>query len=165
MRRGDKQGPEEITLEMRPHLRSASQPEKKRPSRGPVPRDIKEVMADLVGKLTEKLDPKAVSASAGEERPRGGLRPNLGRVTVAVDLGDQWSHYCILGLEGGDAGRRTVADHAKSFYGIFPGPDSGAGGHRSGDALRLGAGSNLRLRARVLVAKPRLMKGSKRRKR
>jgi hypothetical protein len=69
--------------------------------RGPMRRDTKEVLAELVGKLKEKLDPKKVAArSAGEEHPRGELRPNLDRLTVGVDLGDQWSHYCILGLEG-----------------------------------------------------------------
>jgi hypothetical protein len=64
-------------------------------------RDTKEVLADLVKKLKEKLDPKKVAAtSAGEEHQRGELRPNLDRLTVGVDLGDQWSHYCILCLEG-----------------------------------------------------------------
>ena len=62
-------------------------------------RDAKEVMAELLVKLTENLDPKATSASAGKEQQRGGLRPNLDRLTVGVDRGDQWSAYCILGLE------------------------------------------------------------------
>ena len=57
-------------------------------------------MAELVAKLTGKLDAKAVSASAGAEPPRDGLLPNRDRLTVGVDLGDQWSSYCILGLEG-----------------------------------------------------------------
>ena len=52
-------------------------------------RDTKEVMAELLGKLAEKLDAKAISASAGKEQQRGGLRPNLDRLTVGVDLGDQ----------------------------------------------------------------------------
>ena len=69
-------------------------------SRGPVQRDPKEVLAELVGKLREKLDPRVVAGSAGEEDGRGELRPNLDLLTVGVDLGDQWSHYCILGLEG-----------------------------------------------------------------
>jgi hypothetical protein len=69
--------------------------------RGPMQRDTKEVLAELVGKLKEKLDPKKPAAtSAGEKHKRGELRPNLDRLTVGVDLGDQWSHYCILGLEG-----------------------------------------------------------------
>ena len=69
-------------------------------SRVSVQRDTKEVMAELWGKLAEKLDPKAISASAGKEQQRGGLRPNLDRLTVGADLGDQWSLYCILGLGG-----------------------------------------------------------------
>ena len=60
-------------------------------TRGPMRRDTKEVLAELVGKLKEQLDPKkAAATSAGEEHPRGELRPNLDRLTVAVDLGDQW---------------------------------------------------------------------------
>jgi hypothetical protein len=78
-----------------------SEPTSKRAkSRGPVQRDTKEVLAELVGKLREKLDPKVGAASAGEKNQRGELRPNLDRLTVGVDLGEQWSHYCILGLEG-----------------------------------------------------------------
>ena len=74
---------------------------RKRPkSQVSVPRDTKEVMAELLGKLTEKLDAKAISASAGKEQQRGGFGPNLNRLTVGVDLCDQWSVYCILGLEG-----------------------------------------------------------------
>ena len=70
-------------------------------SRGPVQQDTKEVLAELVGKLKERLDPKRVAAtSAGEKHQSGELRPNLDRLTVGVDLGDQWSHYCILRLEG-----------------------------------------------------------------
>ena len=49
--------------------RSAGEP------RGPMQRDAKEVLADSVGKLREKLDPKkAAAASAGEEHLRGELR-------------------------------------------------------------------------------------------
>jgi hypothetical protein len=84
-------------------------------SRGPVQRDTKEVLAELVGKLKEKLDPKKVAAtSAGEKHPSGELRPNLDRLTVGVDLGDQWSHYCILGLEGetlAEGQLRTTQQH------------------------------------------------------
>jgi hypothetical protein len=53
--------------------------------RGPVQRDTKEVLAELVGKLQEKLDRKKVAArNAGEEQPSGELRPNLDRLTVLV---------------------------------------------------------------------------------
>ena len=51
---------------------------KRAKSRGPVQRDTKEVLAELVGKLKEKLDRKKVAArSTGEEHPGGELRPNL----------------------------------------------------------------------------------------
>jgi hypothetical protein len=40
--------------------------------------------------------------STGKECERGELRPNLDRMTVGVELGEQWSHYCIL-WSGGEA--------------------------------------------------------------
>jgi hypothetical protein len=83
-------------------------------------RDTKEVLAELVGKLKEKLDPKKVSAtSAEEERQRGELRPNPDRLTVGVDLGEQWSHYCILGLEGetlAEGQLRTKQEDIAEFF-------------------------------------------------
>jgi|SRR5580658_6055729 hypothetical protein len=85
-------------------------------------REPKEVLAELVGKLKETLDPKKVAAtSAGEEHPRGELRPNLDRLTVGVDLGDQWSNYCILGLEGEtlvEGQLRTTHEGVAEFSGI-----------------------------------------------
>src|ERR1035437_9963540 len=83
-------------------------------------RDTKEVLAELVGKLKEKLDPKKVAAtSAGEKRQSGELRPNLDRLTVGVDLGDQRSHYCIMGLEGetlAEGQLRTTQQHIAEFF-------------------------------------------------
>ena len=61
----------------------------------PMPREPKEVLAELVEKLRGKLEVRAASASPAEAGPRGELSPNLDRLTVGVDLGDQWSHYCI----------------------------------------------------------------------
>ncbi|SPF47874.1 hypothetical protein SBA1_790007 [Candidatus Sulfotelmatobacter kueseliae] len=91
-------------------------------SRGPVQRDPKEVLAELLGKLREKLDSKVVAASAGEEDQRGEVRPNFDRLTVGVDLGDQCSHYCILGLEGETLAegqlRTTPQDVAEFFAGL-----------------------------------------------
>ena len=82
---------------------------KRTKSRGPVQRDTKEVLAELVGKLREKLDPKRVAATSAGEKPQSGeLRPNLDRLTVGVDLGDPWSHYCILGLEGETLAERQL---------------------------------------------------------
>jgi transposase len=144
-----------------------SEPTSKRTkSRGPVQRDTKEVLAELVGKLKAKLDPTKVAAtSAVEKHRRGELRPNLDRLTVGVDLGDQWSHYCILGLEGETLAegqlRTTQEDLATFFQGL-----NGArvvvevGTHSAWvqEVIR-GCGHE------VLVANPRLMDGSKRRKR
>jgi hypothetical protein len=83
--------------------RKKSEPTAKRAtSRCRVPQDTKEVMAELLGKLRRKLDPKVAAGSTREreEHQRGELRPNLDGLTVGVDLGDQGSYYCILGLEG-----------------------------------------------------------------
>jgi hypothetical protein len=98
-----------------------SEPASKRTkSRGPVQRDTKGVLAELVGKLKEKLDPKKVAAtSAGGKHQSGELRPNLDRLTVGVDLGDQWSHYCILGLKGetlAEGQLRTTQQHIVEFF-------------------------------------------------
>jgi len=89
-------------LEKQNNSRKKNEPTSKRAEAGedagPMRRDTKEVLAELVGKLKKKLDPKKVAAtSAGEEHGRGELRPNLDRLTVGVDLVDQWSPYCILG--------------------------------------------------------------------
>jgi hypothetical protein len=66
----------------------------------PVQREAKEVLAELVEKLQGKLAVKATSASPAEAGPRAELGPNLNRLTVGVDLGEQWSHFCIFGFEG-----------------------------------------------------------------
>ena len=55
--------------------------------RGPVQRDAKEVMAEVLGKLTGKLDAPAVSTSVKENRRGKTVGPNLDRLTVGVDLG------------------------------------------------------------------------------
>jgi transposase len=135
-------------------------------SRGPVQRDTKEVLAELVGKLKERLDPKKVAAtSAGEKHQSGELRPNLDRLTVGVDLGDQWSHYCILGLEGetlAEGQLRTTQQHIAEFFQAL---------HAARVVFEVGTHSPwvqevlCGCRHEVLVANPRLMEGSKRRKR
>lgn len=139
---------------------------KRRKSRGLVQRDTKEVLAELVEKLKEKLDPKKVAApSTGEKFRSGELRPNLDRLTVGVDLGDQESHYCILGLEGDTLAegqlRMTEEDLATFFQGLNAARVVVEVGTHSAwvqEVIR-GCGHE------VLVANPRLMDGSKRRKR
>ena len=143
-----------------------SEPCRKQPkSRVTVQQDTKEVMAELLGKLAEKLDPKAISASAGKEKQRGGLHPNLDRLTVGVDLGDQWSVYCILGL-GGETliegqlqmTKQTVAEF---FQGLPAARVVIEVGTHSAWVREVISGYG----HEVLVANPRLMEGSKRRKR
>src|ERR1700691_5371584 len=139
---------------------------KRTKSRGPVRRDTKEVLAELVEKLKEKLDPKKVAGtSAGEKHKRGELGPNLDRLTVGVDLGDQWSNYCILDLEGETLAegqlRTTLEDFATFFQGLNAARVVFEVGTHSAwvqDVICV-CGHE------VLVANPRLMEGSKRRKR
>jgi hypothetical protein len=73
-----------------------SEPTSKRTrSPGPVRRDTKEVLAELVAKLKEKLDSKKAAATNGEEDERGDVRPQSGPSDGGVDLGDPWSHYAF----------------------------------------------------------------------
>src|SRR5207247_10579951 len=67
---------------------------------GPVQRDAKEVMAELVARLSQKLEPRSAGARAGEGRQQDLPGPNRDRLTVGVDLGDKWSNFCIVGLDG-----------------------------------------------------------------
>ena len=131
----------------------------------PVQRKTKEVLAELVEKLRGKLELKATPARLVEAGQRPELRPNLDRLTVGVDLGDQWSQYCILGLEGerlseGQVGT-TQADVAEFFGAIMPARVVIEVGTHSAwvQEIIVGCGHE------VLVANPRLMEGSKRRKR
>jgi transposase len=82
-----------------------------------------------------------------------------------VDLGDQWSHYCILGLEGETLAegqvRTTPQDVAEFFQAL----------NAARVVLEVGTHSAwigevmCSCGHEVLVANPRLMEGSKRRKR
>src|SRR5439155_22709715 len=73
---------------------------KRRKARGPVQRDAKEVLAEVLGKLTGKLDAPVVSTSAKENSRRNTVGPNRDRLTMSVDLGERWSRNCKLGWEG-----------------------------------------------------------------
>ena len=106
---------------MKKHNKSSrrSEPTLKRTNgRGPVQRDVKEVLAEVLGKLTGKLNAPAVSTSAKENRRANTLGPNRDRLTVGVDLGDRWSQYCILGLEGetlAEGQLRTTQEDIREF--------------------------------------------------
>jgi len=134
-------------------------------ARGPVQRDSKEVMAELVAKLTERLEPKPALENATAEKPRGVPAPNRDRLTVGVDLGDQWSNYCILGLEGetlveGQL-RTTREDVAEFFRALLAARVILEVGTHSAWVREVVVGCG----HEVLVANPRLMDGAKRRKR
>ena len=134
-------------------------------TRGPVQRDSKEVMAELVAKLSERLGPKPAQENATVGKPRGVPAPNRDRLTVGVDLGDQWSNYCILGLEGETLAegqlRTTREDVAEFFRGLSAARVILEVGTHSAwvQEIVVGCGHE------VLVANPRLMDGTKRRKR
>ena len=89
-------------------------------ARGRVQRESKEVMAELVAKLSERLEQKPTQEKEG--RPKGAPAPNRDRLTVGVDLGDQWSNYCILGLEGetlAEGQLRTTREDVAAFFGAL----------------------------------------------
>ena len=93
------------------------------------------------------------------------MAPNRDRLTVGVDLGDRWSQYCILGLEGetlAEGQLRTRQEDVGEFFRGFT---------RVRVVIEVGTHSAwvqdviTELGHEVLVANPRLMEGSKRRKR
>ena len=134
-------------------------------NRGPVQRAAKEVMAELVAKLSQKLEPQSARTSEGEGRQQGIPGPNRDRLTVGVDLGDQWSNFCILGLDGeklteGEL-RTTQQDFAEFFQSMAAARVVMEVGTHSAWARDVVASCG----HEVLVANPRQMEGPKRRKR
>jgi transposase len=130
-----------------------------------VERKPQEVMAELVARLAQLLDVKIVPAVEGKKGDRDRLRPNLDRLTVGVDLGDQWSNYCILGLSGETLAegqfRTRRQETAEFFQGLATSRVVVEVGTHSAWVREIIAGFG----HEVLVANPRLMEGSKRRRR
>jgi transposase len=124
-----------------------------------------EVMAELVAKLAEQLGVEIVPAVEGKKDGREAVRPNLDRLTVGVDLGDQWSNYCILGLAGetlAEGQFRTRKQEVAEFFHILAISRVVIEVKTHSAWVReiiAGFGHE------VLVANPRLMDGSKRRRR
>ena len=110
---------------MKKHSKSSQRSEpslKRAKARGPVQRDAKEVLAEVLERLRGKLDAPAVSTSAKENRRGNTVGPNRDRLTVGVDLGDRWSQYCILGLEGetlAEGQLRTTQEDVGEFFRAF----------------------------------------------
>ena len=128
-------------------------------------RDAREVMAELAAQLTKQLDAESSTVAEPEKGMRGAECPNQDRLTVGVDLGDQWSNYCILGLAGetlAEGQFRTRRQETSEFF-----KDLATSrvvvevGTHSAWVREVIAG----LGHEVLVANPRLMEGSKRRRR
>jgi transposase len=131
----------------------------------PVQRETKDVLAELMEKLRRKLELKATSGRQAEADPRGELSPNMDRLTVGLDLGDQWSHFCILGLQGetlSEGRLRTSEAEVAEFFQPLPSARvvMEVGTHSPWmQEIIAGEGHE------VVVANPRKMEGSKRRKR
>src|ERR1700677_1091893 len=130
-----------------------------------VERKPQEGRAELVAKLAEQLDVEIVPAVEGKKDGRDAVRPNLDRLTVGVDLGDQWSNYCILGLCGETLAegqfRTRKQEVAEFFQALATSRVVVEVGTHSAWVRELIAG----LGHEVVVANPRLMDGSKRRRR
>src|ERR1700674_5674442 len=155
---------------MKKHSKSCRQSEpttKRAQSRGPVQRDAKEVMAEVLEKLTGRgaLDARAESGRARKGRRENTVGPNLDRLTVGVDLGDRWSQYCILGLKGetlAEGQLRTTQEDVREFFQAMTAARVviEVGTHSAWVQDVISEWGH-----EVLVANPRLMEGSKRRKR
>ena len=130
-----------------------------------VRQDSREVMMELVAKLTKQLDGKNSPGIEIQDEERSAACPNLNGLTVGVDLGDQWSNYCILGLSGetlaeGQLGTRRE-DVTEFFQGLAISRVVVEVGTHSAWVQEVIAG----LGHEVLVANPRMMEGAKRRRR
>jgi transposase len=145
--------------------KNVNQAEKPRKGRAPAQRDAKEVVAELVAKLSERLEPRPGSASTGEGRQGCVPGPNRGRLTVGVDLGDRWSSFCVLGLDGEKLTegqlRTTEEDFAKLFQSLAAARVVIEVGTHSAWVRDVVAGCG----HEVQVANPRQMEGPKKRKR
>ena len=75
-------------------------------------RDSREVVSELVAQLRKQVDAESVAVAGEDKDVPDGESPNLDRLTVGVDLGNQWSNCCILGL----GGETLTEDHFTCFY-------------------------------------------------
>ena len=130
-----------------------------------VRRDSREVMSELVAQLRKQVDAESVAVRKGDKEVPDGESPNLDRLTVGVDLGDQWSNFCILGLSGEtltEGQFRTRRQEVAEFF---------QGLARSRVVIEVGTHSAwvreviAGLGHEVLVANARRMAGPKRRRR
>ena len=104
-------------------------------------------MAELVVKLSQKLEPQSARTSEGEEQQQGIPGPNRDRLTVGVDLGDRWSNFCILGLDGEKLTKENCAPHKRISRNSSRQWLPQRVVYGSGDAFGLGAGCGGELRS------------------
>ena len=125
-------------------------------------RESREVMSELVAQLRKQVEGESVVSADKDKGVPDGESLNLDRLTVGVDLGDQWSHYCILGLSGEtltEGQFRTRRQEVAEFFQDLA---------RSRVVIEVGTHSAwvreviAGLGHEVLVANPRPMEGSKR---
>jgi transposase len=130
----------------------------------PMRRESQDVMSELVERLRKQLDGELV-VEPGDKSAADWERPNLARLTVGVDVGDQWSNYCILGLSGETLAegqfKSQPAEVREFFHGLAPSRVAMEVGTHSAWMREVICG----LGHEVLVANSRRMQGSKRRRR
>jgi transposase len=145
-------------------VKKSESPMKHRNSRVAERRDSSEVMAELVSQLRQQLEVKGVPVVEAVDE-RDAVSPNQDRLTVGVDLGDQWSNYCILGLGGetlAEGQFRTRRQEVGEFFqGLAMSRVVFEVGTHSAWVREVIVG----LGHEVLVANTRRMEGSKRRRR
>lgn len=153
---------------MKKHSNSATKCEtrtKCAQSRVSVRQDPREVMAELVAQLTKQLDGEKLPVVELQDEGQRAVCPNLNGLTVGVDLGDQWSNYCVLGLSGETLSEGQLATRREEVTEFFQGMAISRVvvevGTHSAWVREVIAG----LGHEVLVANPRMMEGSKRRRR
>jgi transposase len=122
-------------------------------------------MADLVSQLTKQLEVKRVPVAEGTIDGRDAASPNLDRLTVGVDLGDQWSKYCILGLSGETLVEGQFRTRQQDVGEFFQGLATSRVVFEVGTHSAWVREVIVDLGHEVLVANPRQMEGSKRRRR
>ena len=130
----------------------------------PMRRESQQVMSELVAKLRKRLEGERI-VEPDDPSAADWERPNLDRLTVGVDVGDQWSNYCILGLGGETLVEGQFRSQPEEVAGFFHGLA------QSRVAMEVGTHSAwmreviAELGHEVLVANARRMQGSKRRRR
>jgi transposase len=122
-------------------------------------------MADLVSQLTKQLEVKRVPVAEVTIDGRDAASPNLDRLTVGVDLGDQWSKYCILGLSGETLVEGQFRTRQQDVGEFFQGLATSRVVFEVGTHSAWVREVIVDLGHEVLVANPRQMEGSKRRRR